>query len=74
LLKGRATDFTTFELNNIKGIAKVMDSLDNPPPALIHAGASSYSQLLDGLLTDKEIKISYPNWISNFRGDIEKVI
>ena len=74
LLKGRATDFTTFELNNIKGIAKVMDSLDNPPPSLIHAGSSSYSQLLDGLVTDTEMKNLYPNLINDFRGDIVKLV
>ena len=74
LLKGRATDFTTFELNNIQGLSKVMDSLDNPPASLIHAGASSYSQLLTGLLTDKDMKEIYPNFINDFRGDIAKMV
>jgi uncharacterized protein YbjT (DUF2867 family) len=68
LLKGKATDFTTFELNNIKGLSKVSKDLETPPAALVHSGASSYSALLDGLITDSELNSSYPQYNSGFRG------
>ena len=69
LLKGSATDFTTFELNNQKGLAKVSKDLDTPPSTLVHDGAASYDALLDGLLTDGQMKTSYPQYMNDFRGD-----
>jgi len=69
LLKGKATDFATFELNNQKGMSKVSKDLETPPAQLVHAGAASYDALLDGLLTDNELKASYPQYLNDFRGD-----
>jgi hypothetical protein len=68
LLKGKATDFTTFELNQVEGLTKAMNSLPDLPPELIHAGASSYDALLDGLLTDAQMK-KYADIVSDFGGD-----
>jgi uncharacterized protein YbjT (DUF2867 family) len=70
LLKGPATDFTTFELNQVAGLTKAIASLPDLPSELIHTGASSYSELLDGLFTDTEMKSKYSDIISNFRGDV----
>lgn len=70
LLKGPATDFTTFELNEVgKGLGKAMKTLPDLPTQLVHAGADSFEGLLDGLLTDKAMKAEYPDVISDFRGD-----
>lgn len=69
LLKGSGTDFTTFELNQVEGLGKAMKTLPDLSPELVHAGAKSYDDLLDGLLTDTAIKEKYPNIISDFRGD-----
>lgn len=70
LLKGRATDFTTFELNTMgKGLSKVSADLETPPSALVHEGASTYDSLLNGLLTDSEMKSSYAQYISGFKGE-----
>ena len=74
LLKGSATDFTTFELNQQKGLAKVSKDLETPPAELVHAGAKSYDALLDGLLTDSQIISSYPQYTNDFRGDKIKPI
>lgn len=74
LLKGKATDFTTFELNMQKGLAKVSKDLETPADELVHAGAKSYDSLLDGLLTDGELKSKYPQFVSGFRGDKIKPI
>ena len=74
LLKGKATDFTTFELNMKKGLNKVSKDLETPGPALVHDGAKSYDALLDGLLTDEAMKSSYPQYMNNFRGDKIKPI
>ena len=68
ILKGAATDCTTFELNNIKNIYKAMGNLPDLPPELVHAGASSYDALLDGLKTDSEMLKSYPDIVSTFSG------
>jgi len=69
LLKGKATDNTTFELNNQDGLIKAQGNLPDGPKELVHAGASTFDQLLDGLLTDAEIKKKYPNIINDFGGE-----
>jgi len=69
LLKGQKTDFTTFELNQLEGLGKAMQSLPDLPSELVQTGAKSYDGLIDGLLTDKAIKSKYPDIISDFRGD-----
>jgi hypothetical protein len=69
LLKGSGTDFTTLELNQIEGLGKAMKTLPDLSPELVHAGAKSYNELLEGLLTDVAIKQKYPDIISDFRGD-----
>ena len=74
LLKGKATDFTTFELNMQKGLAKVSKDLETPPEELVHAGAKTYDGLLDGLLTDGQLTSMYPQYASGFRGDKIKPI
>eukprot|EP00980_Cylindrotheca_fusiformis_P008145 scaffold1727_cov133-Cylindrotheca_fusiformis.AAC.48 len=70
LLKGVATDFTTFELNQVSGLTKAIASLPDLPAELIHTGAPSYNDLLDGLFTDAELSRKYPDIVSNFDGDI----
>jgi hypothetical protein len=78
LIKGKATDNTTFELNQVEGIGKTMGSLPDLPAELIHTGSSSFDALLDGLLTDAELKKKLPDVISDFRGvgvePIEKLV
>lgn len=70
LLKGADTDFVTFELNQVEGLGKAMKSLPDLPAELVHAGASSFDGLVDGLLSDKVIKEKYPDLInSGFSGD-----
>lgn len=69
LLKGASTDGVTFELNQQEGLAKALKDLPDPPAELIHAGASSFDALLDGLLTDEQIKKKFPSLINDFRGD-----
>jgi hypothetical protein len=68
LIKGKATDNTTFELNQIEGIGKAMSTLPDLPAELIHSGSTSFDGLLDGLLTDAELKKKLPDVISDFRG------
>lgn len=74
LLKGSATDFTTFELNQQKGLTKVLKDLEDAPAALVHNGAETYDALLDGLLTDGQMRSSYPQYMNDFRGDKIKPI
>ncbi len=74
LLKGKATDFTTFELNQQKGLSKVSKDLETPPEELVHAGAKSYDALLDNLFTDAQLLSKYPQYVSGFRGDNIKPI
>lgn len=74
LIKGAATDNTTFELNQQKGLSKVSKDLETPPSELVHTAANSYGALLDGLLTDGQMKSSYPQFTSGFRGDKIKPI
>jgi hypothetical protein len=69
LLKGEAADFTTVEVNQVEGLGKAISSLPDLPSELVHAGAPSFSGLLDGLLTDEAIKTKYPSIINGFRGD-----
>ncbi|GAX17092.1 hypothetical protein FisN_5Hh478 [Fistulifera solaris] len=69
LLKGAATDGVTFELNQEEGLAKALKDLPDPPAELVHAGAPSFDALLDGLLTDEQIKKKYSSLINDFRGD-----
>ncbi|KAL3929610.1 MAG: hypothetical protein SGBAC_012132 [Bacillariaceae sp.] len=71
LLNGGATDFVTFELNQIGGLKKGLASLEDLPSELVHAGAPTFSELFDGLVTDADMKSKYPNIVSDFRGDIE---
>jgi hypothetical protein len=77
LLKGKATDNTTFELNQVEGIGKTEKGLPDLPE-LVHTGSSSFDGLLDGLLTDVDLKIKYPAAISEYRGagvePIEKLV
>jgi hypothetical protein len=69
LLKGGATDFVTLEVNQVEGLGKAQGDLPDLPPELVHAGASSYDALLDGLLTDAQIKAKYPEIVNDsFRG------
>ena len=68
LLKGKATDFTTFELNQNEGLVKAQGNLPDLPSELVHAGSSSYGGLLDGLVTDEEIKSKFPSIINDFTG------
>ena len=69
LLKGSASDNTTFELNNIKGLSKVSKDLVDAPKELVHAGAKTYGAMLDGLITDAGMKTKYPQYMNDFRGD-----
>ena len=70
LLAGKATDDTTFELNQVEGLGKAQGSLPDLPTELIHAGAATYDGLFTGLLTDRAIKAKYPDLINDgFRGN-----
>ena len=71
LLKGKDTDFSTFELNQVGGLYKCIPSLDDLPSELVHAGAPTVGELLNGLVTDSDMKVKYPNIVNDFRGDIE---
>lgn len=68
LLKGPATNFVTMELNNAEGLIKVFDDLPDAPKELVHTGASTYGGLLDGLLTDSEMRKSHKEYMNDFRG------
>uniref|UniRef100_A0A7S1DCB9 NAD(P)-binding domain-containing protein n=1 Tax=Cyclophora tenuis TaxID=216820 RepID=A0A7S1DCB9_CYCTE len=68
LLKGAATDFTTFELNQNEGLNKAQGNLPDLPSELIHTGTSSYGGLLDGLFTDQEMQSKYPSIVNSFKG------
>jgi len=68
-LLNKSTDFTTFELNNVKGLNVVSDKLPVPPSALVHTGATEYVGLLQGLVTDEDMKKNYPAYINDFRGN-----
>ena len=65
----KSTDFTTFELNKIKGLGASVKDLPVPPNALVHSGAADYAGLLDGLLTDDDMKKKFPVYINDFRGE-----
>jgi hypothetical protein len=69
LLKGRDTDFCTFEVNQMEGLGKVSINLPDAPKELVHVHAPSYEKMLSGLNTDAVMKSKYPNLISTFRGD-----
>lgn len=58
----------TFLLCTLAGLGKAIGTLPDLPSELVHTGASSYDSLLDGLLTDDEIKKKYPALINDFRG------
>jgi NAD(P)H-binding len=69
LLKGKATDFVTFELNQVEGLGKAQNDLPDLPSELVHAGAPSFDALLDGLLTDAQMQQKYPDIVNSaFRG------
>ncbi|KAL7566025.1 hypothetical protein ACA910_011044 [Epithemia clementina (nom. ined.)] len=68
LLKGPATDFTTFELNQQEGLQKALSTLPDLDSQLIHTGKASYDALLDGLLTDADMRQKYPDLMSGFKG------
>lgn len=68
-LLSKSTDFTTFELNKIKGLNAATDKVPVPPDALVHAGAKDYAGLFNGLVTDDDMKKKYPVYINDFRGD-----
>lgn len=69
LLKGKATDFTTLEVNLVEGLTKCQRGLPDLPPELVHAGAPSFDALLNGLLPDVDMKLNYPDLLNGFRGD-----
>ena len=48
---------------------KAMSSLPELPKELVHIGATTYSGLLVGLLTDAEMKKRYPKIIKDVRGN-----
>jgi hypothetical protein len=84
LLKGRATDFTTFEVCPANRLYKnddgnLFDLLCLPtqnqkrtagdlPPELVHRDAHSYEELLDGLVTDQDLLKRYRSLVSDYRG------
>lgn len=68
LLKGKSTDFTTFELNQEEGLGKAEGSLPDLSSELVHAGAPTFEGLLDGLLTDEQMKSKHPELMTGFRG------
>lgn len=78
LLKGKATDFTTLEVNQQEGIAKAQSNLPDVPAELIHTNSPTFEGLVDGLYSDKELRAKYPQFFNNFRGDgiepIEKLL
>ncbi len=51
-----------------KGLNKVSKDLATPTTELVHDGAKSYDALLDGLLTDDQMKSKYPQYLNDFRG------
>jgi NAD(P)H-binding len=67
-LLSATTDFVTFEVNQVEGLAKAMSSLPDLPKELVHAGAFTYSGLLLGLLPDAEMQNRYPSLVNDFRG------
>ena len=82
LLKGKATDFTTFEVcpatrlykndeANFLDLAGLpsLHQTDRPdlPKELVHKNADSYEELLDGLLTDKQME-KYKTIVTGYRG------
>ena len=69
MLKGPATNGVTFEVNQVSGLIKAEKTLPDLPGELVHAGAPSYDDLLDGLLTDSRIRSKYPDLFNDFRGD-----
>ena len=78
LLKGKDSDFATFEVNQMQGLGKSQIEFPDAPRELIHVHATSYDELLSGLKTDAEMKSKYSDLISDFRGDdvepIEKLL
>jgi hypothetical protein len=83
LLKGKATDFVTFEVAPAKAFYKndegnIWDLLNLPtkkqttipdlPQALVHRNARSYEDLLDGLVTDDDLIRRYGSIVSDYRG------
>jgi hypothetical protein len=78
LLKGKDTDFCTFEVNQMEGLGKVSIDLPDAPKELVHVHAPTYDDLLSGLKSDAEMKSKYSDLISTFRGDeiepIEKFV
>jgi uncharacterized protein YbjT (DUF2867 family) len=69
LLKGKGTDFVTLELNQVEGLGKAQSDLPDLPAELVHAGAPSFDALLDGLLTDEQMRQKYPDIVNSaFRG------
>jgi len=83
LLKGKETDFATFEVCPAVKVYKndegnVLDLLGLPtkkqttdpdlPSALIHRNAVSYAELLDGLVSDEDMLKRYGSIVSNYRG------
>ena len=67
ILKGPATDFTTFELNQQEGLAKAMSSLPDLSSDLIHTGQPSYDALLDGLLSDADMRKKYNDLVPVYK-------
>jgi hypothetical protein len=69
LLKGKDTDFCTFEVNQMEGLGKVSIDLPDAPKGLVHVHAASYEKMLSGLKSDAVMKSKYQDLISTFRGN-----
>ena len=70
LLAGVNTDFVTFEVNKIKGLAKASNNLESLPSSLVHAGASTFGDFFTApFTTDSMMKDSFPQFYSDFKGD-----
>lgn len=68
-LLSSAADNTTFELNQVEGLGKAEKRLPDLPTELVHAGAPSFDALLEGLVTDADMKKKYPDIVSDFTGN-----
>lgn len=64
-----ATNFVTFEVNQVEGLAKVMSSMPDLPTELVNTGGSTYSDLLTGLVGDTEMRNRYSSLVNEFRGN-----
>lgn len=83
LLKGKATDFVTFEVApavklykndegnfwDLLGLStRKQTTTPDLPKALVHKKASSYEELLDGLVADDDMLKQYGSIVNDYRG------